>query len=140
MNIALDTNIIVYSLAGMAQTAEAAARALEDAANSGGILVISAPVYAELLAIPQSSKAELDAFITESRIRVDWDISQSCWTAAGLAFAAYCRRRRRIKIDGPRRLLADFIIGAHSLDVGHLLTADPSFYRTNFPELHVLAL
>jgi hypothetical protein len=33
-----------------------------------------------------------------------------------------------------------FVIGAHSIAVGHLLTADPSFYRTNFPELSVLAL
>jgi predicted nucleic acid-binding protein len=138
MNIALDTNIIVYSLAGVAQTAEAASQALEHAANRGGILVISAPVYAELLAIPQSTKADLDSFISESRIRIDWDISPSSWATAGLAFAAYARRRKRQKLDAPRRILADFIIGAHSLTVGHLLTADPSFYRTNFPDLNVL--
>jgi len=140
MNIALDTNIIVYSLAGVPQTAEAASRALENAANRGGILVLSAPVYAELLAIPESSKADLDAFIAESGIRVDWEISPSSWTVAGLAFAAYARRRKRAKIDAPRRILADFVIGAHALVVGHLLTTDPSFYRTNFPELGVLAL
>src|ERR1035438_9109341 len=136
MNIALDTNIIVYSLAGVAQTAEAASRALEAAANRGGVLVISAPVYAELLAIPQSTKADLDLFLVESRIRIDWDISPNSWGAAGLAFAAYARRRKRQKVDAPRRILADFIIGAHSLTIGHLLTADPSFYRTNFPELN----
>ena len=62
MNIALDTNIIVYSLVGAAQTAEAASRALEEAANRGGILVISAPVYAELLAIPESTKGDLDGY------------------------------------------------------------------------------
>jgi len=140
MNIALDTNIIVYALAGTARTAEAAAQALESAAVRGGVLVLSAPVYAELLAIPHSSKADLDAFITETKIRVDWDLSRSCWTAAGLAFAAYAGRRKRQKIGPPRRILADFLIGAHSLEVGNLLTADPSFYRTNFPELNVLAL
>jgi predicted nucleic acid-binding protein len=139
MNIALDTNIIVYSLVGAAQTAEAASRALEEAANRGGILVISAPVYAELLAIPESTKGDLDGYIAETGIRVDWEISPSSWTVAGLAFAAYARRRKRSKIEAPRRILADFIIGAHSLVVGHLLTADPSFYRTNFPELDVLA-
>jgi predicted nucleic acid-binding protein len=140
MNVALDTNIIVYSLVGVAQTAKATSRALEDAASQGGVLVISAPVYAELLAIPDCEKGDLDAFIAEAKIRIDWSISQECWTAAGFAFAFYARRRRRQKAEGPRRILADFVIGAHSIDVGHLLTADPSFYRTNFPELSVLAL
>jgi predicted nucleic acid-binding protein len=140
MNIALDTNSIVYALAGIAQTAEAAAQALEDAAGRGGVLVLCAPVYAELLAIPRASKTDIDAFIAETKIRVDWDLSQSCWTAAGLAFAAHARRRKRQKIGPPRRILADFLIGAHALQIGHLLTADPSFYRTNFSELNVLAL
>jgi predicted nucleic acid-binding protein len=126
MNIALDTNIIVYSLAGVPQTAEAASWALEDAANRAGLLAISAPVYAELLAIPESSKAGLDTFIAESGIRVDWEISPSSWTVARLVFAAYARRRKRAKIDAPRRILADFVIGAHALVVGHLLTADRS--------------
>lgn len=140
MNIALDTNIIVYALAGIARTAQAAAQALEDAAFRGGVLVLSAPVYAELLAIPHSTQVDLDAFISETKMRVDWDLSQSCWTVAGLAFAAYARRRKRQKTGPPRRILADFLIGAHSLEVGNLLTADPSFYRTNFPELNVLTL
>ena len=94
MNIALDTNILAYALAGIAQTEEAATQALEDAAGRGGVLVLSAPVYAELLAIPLSSKVDLDAFIAETKIRVDWDLSRSCWTAAGLAFAAHPRRRK----------------------------------------------
>jgi predicted nucleic acid-binding protein len=140
MNVALDTNIIVYTLAGAAETADAASRALEDASIRGGVLVISAPVYAELLALPDSSKSDLDAFIAEAKIRVDWSISERSWIAAGHAFAAYARRRRRHKLDGPRRIFADFIIGAHSVEVGSLLTADPTFYRTNFPELRVLAL
>jgi predicted nucleic acid-binding protein len=56
MNIALDTNIIVYALAGDAQTASAASNALEHAASQGGAIIVSAPVYAELLAIPNWNK------------------------------------------------------------------------------------
>ena len=132
MNTALDTNVIMYALAGTAQTASSASQALEAAASQGGVIVMSAPVYAELLAIPDAKKDDLDEFIAEAKIRVDWNLSQSCWTAAGTAFAAYARRRKRHGLDGPRRILADF--------VGSLLTADAAFYRTNFPDLRVLSV
>ena len=135
MNIAIDTNIIVYVLIGVARTAESASRASEADASQGGALVIAAPVYAELLAVPGSGQNDLDAFIAETKIRVDWTISHDCWTAAGVAFASYARRRTRQKAGAPRRTLADFIIGAHAVDVGSLLTADSSFFRTNFPDL-----
>jgi predicted nucleic acid-binding protein len=140
MNIAIDTNIIVYSLSGVERTAAAAAGALEDAANKGGALVVSAPVYAELLAMPGSSRTVLDAFFAEARVRVDWEIDEASWISAGDAFAAYARRRKRQRIALPRRILADFVIGAHSLSVGALLTADAAFFRTSFPDLRVLSL
>jgi hypothetical protein len=37
----------------------------------------------------------------------------------------------------PRRLVADFIVGSHALEVGALITGDAEFFRRNFPELHV---
>jgi predicted nucleic acid-binding protein len=132
--------VIVYALTGANDEASAASEALEDAASQRGTIVVSAPVYAELLAMPHATRETIDAFIAEARIRVDWEISNECWTAAGIAYAAYARRRRRQKLDSPRRILADFIIGAHSLTVGSILTADSSFYRTNFPGLRVLSL
>ncbi len=140
MNLALDTNVIVYALAGTEQTARASSQALEDAASRGGALVVAAPVYAELLGIPHSKKEDLDAFIADAKSLVDWHISKSCWIGAGIAFAAYARRRNRQKVSSPRRILADFIIGAHAAEVGGVLTADAAFYRTNFPELHVIEL
>jgi predicted nucleic acid-binding protein len=91
MNLALDTNIVVYALTGNEETANASAQALESAASRGGAIVVAAPVYAELLAIPNSKKEDLDAFIADAKILVDWHISESCWIAAGIAFAAYAR-------------------------------------------------
>jgi len=140
MNIAVDTNVIVYSLSGVQRTANAASEALEDAASRGGTLVVCAPVYAELLAMPGSSRNVLDTFFAEAKVRVDWSIAEASWISAGEAFAAYARRRKRQKIEFPRRILADFVIGAHSLTVGALLTADAAFFRTSFPDLRVLSL
>ena len=48
-------------------------------------------------------------------------------------------RRRKRRDAGPRRILADFLIGAHALEGGHsLLTLDDHLYRTASPHLIVL--
>ncbi len=105
-----------------------------------GILILSGAVYAELLALAKWSNIDLDAFVLETRLRVDWNLPQEIWTEAGLAFGRYARRRLRQKSGAPRKILADFIIGAHARAVGGLLTADMTFYRTNFPELVIVEL
>jgi hypothetical protein len=89
-------------LAGIEQTAVKASRALEEAAQDGVHFVLVAPVYAELLAIPAMNSNQLDAFLEEAKIRVDWLISRDCWTAAGLAFAAGNERGMRIRRPRPR--------------------------------------
>lgn len=44
-------------------------------------------------------------------------------------------------IVAPRRILADFLIGAHALHSGYrLLTLDDRFYRTAFPRLSLLTI
>ncbi|MCL5258254.1 MAG: hypothetical protein M1314_00655 [Firmicutes bacterium] len=41
--------------------------------------------------------------------------------------------------DGaPRRIIADFVIGAHASRVGTLVTSDAAFYRRAFPSLRVI--
>jgi predicted nucleic acid-binding protein len=58
------------------------------------------------------------------------------WHAAGAAFAAYAARRRRSKGGEPKRLLVDFIVGAHAvLKADRLLTLDPARYSLAFPKL-----
>jgi predicted nucleic acid-binding protein len=62
------------------------------------------------------------------------------WESAALAFRAYAERRRTQAGDpGPRRILADFITGAHALHrASSLLTFDQRIYRAAFPTLNVV--
>lgn len=136
---AVDTNVLVGLLSGTEDEAEVAQRALAEAAAEGPLILCPA-VYAELMAMPGLSEEDLDAFVEETDLSVDWPLEPELWRAAGRAYAAYALRRRKQKGDkGPRRILADFLIGAHAdLTAGKLLTLDPKLYRSNFAELQVL--
>ncbi len=75
-------------------------------------------------------------FLEETRIGVDWELSQRVWRLAGRAFQDYAERRQRQRDRGTRRILADFIIGAHTFTNGFcLLTLDERLYRAAFPNL-----
>ena len=54
------------------------------------------------------------------------------------AFKGYVERRRKARDPGARRILADFLIGAHAAVNGYrLLTLDDRVYRAAFPKLVV---
>ena len=54
-------------------------------------------------------------------------------------YAAYAQRRRRSKDASPKRLLVDFIVGAHAtLKADRLLTLDADRYKLAFPKLLTL--
>ncbi len=136
----IDTNIIVGVLEGDDATAEHLATVIDRLADHGS-LFITPVVYAELLAAPSRSPAIIDAFLQETPVRVDWELDEAVWRAAGLAYRAY-GQQRRTEADGlaPRRILADFIIGAHALHRrATLLTWDDSVYRTYFSSLTIVA-
>jgi hypothetical protein len=72
-------------------------------------------------------------------VLIDLRIEERVWTEAGHRFAKYAARRRRATGEGPRRLVADFAIGAHALlQADRLLTLDPKVYEREFPELRLL--
>jgi predicted nucleic acid-binding protein len=137
---AADTNIFVALWDKDHDLGYAAQAALEKASNQGG-LVVAAPVFSELLAFPGRDKEMLESFFSEVRISIDWNIDKAIWLAAGRAFRAYATRRRRGRDSGPRRLLTDFVIGAHAEQRGYpLLTLDDRIYRAAFPSLEIVGV
>jgi predicted nucleic acid-binding protein len=134
---AIDTNVIV-GLWDADETMRRAARNALDAALGRGALVISGVVYAELIAAPGRTEAFVDQFCEHAGIRVEWELKERIWRTAGMAFQGYAARRKKHRGVEPRRLLADFLIGAHASVNGYrLLTADSGVYRASFPRLMI---
>jgi hypothetical protein len=135
MTTTVDTNVVV-ALWDKDRGISLAAQSALDNALSRGALVLSAPVLAELMAAPGRSETFIDAFLRDTGLTVDWNLDEATWRAAGRAFQKYAARRRAQLPQGPRRLLADFLIGAHAVVRGHrLLTLDDRLYRAAFPRL-----
>ncbi|MGH9572317.1 MAG: type II toxin-antitoxin system VapC family toxin [Candidatus Acidiferrales bacterium] len=136
MRTALDTNVL-SALWSNELIAAKVAVALGNARQDGS-LIVSAPVYAESLAHPTFPASSIDAFLSETGISVDFDITREAWLQAGRRYSKYASRRRRTAQES-KRLLADFIIGAHALvQADRFMTLDPGRYKLNFPELKLL--
>ena len=140
MVTALDTNILVALLEGEKSSEIIVKRALQDASKIGR-LVICGAVFAELMASPRRTEAFLSDFCSDTGVSVDWSEGEQVWRSAGRAYARYAVNRRRQKSGVPRRILTDFVIGAHALVNRHsLLTADTRIYRTAFPKLKLVSI
>ncbi len=140
MKTAIDTNVFV-ALWDKEHALNSAARTALDRAFQRGTLVISAVVFAELIAAPGRSEAFLDSFFDETGIFVDWSLEEAIWRAAGRGFQGYAARRRTQGESGPRRILADFLVGAHAVRRGcSLLTLDDRLYHAAFPQLSVIEI
>jgi predicted nucleic acid-binding protein len=131
----LDTNVLA-ALWDADDVFNTHAKGLLILAREAGELVVSAPVFAELLADPGREELFLDTFFREADIAVEWQFSEAIIRTAGRAFQSYVQRRRASGAGHPRRILADFLIGAHALVNGYtLLTLDQRHYRKAFPKL-----
>jgi predicted nucleic acid-binding protein len=134
----VDTNVIAALWESRDAVNRAARTALDDALDRGG-LIVPAPVFAELLAFPRRTEAFLNTFFRDTGIAIDWHVSEGVWRAAGRAFGAYASRRRQGR-SVPRRILADFLIGAYAEQNGYtLLTLDRGIYRPAFPKLKLVS-
>ncbi len=139
MTTAIDTNVFV-TLWDEGEGQDSFARSALEAALKRGNLVVPAPVYTELLGLPSRAEKFLDHFFQEAGILVDWELNETIWRLAGRAFQSYAARRRRHHDPGPRRIMADFLIGAHALRHGFsLLTFDDRIYRAAFPQLVIVS-
>jgi len=140
MTTAIDSNVIV-ALWNEDETQNLTAKKALGESQLQGRLVICGAVYAELIATPARTEAFVDRFCEETGIAVEWELGERVWRAAGAAFQSYAGRRRKQKDAEPRRILADFLIGAHALVNGYkLLTLDGRTYQAAFPRLGIMTL
>jgi predicted nucleic acid-binding protein len=134
---AIDSNVL--SALWSKEPAHTGMKELLFRASQLGGLLICAPVYAELLAYPGASKSFVDGFLDDTHITVDFELSKDIWIVAGKTFAAYAERRRKAKAGQPKRLLVDFVVGAHAQAVAErLLTLDAERYRSAFSKLRLV--
>jgi predicted nucleic acid-binding protein len=131
---AIDSNVLI-GLWNPNDSLNSEAQQALDAATDRGQLVIAAPVFVELRAMPGRDEATIDAFLERTGVAVDWKIDERIWREAARANNEYvARRRKNFKL--PRRIAADFVIGAHAAVRGYsLLTFDRRTFRSAFPNL-----
>ena len=140
MITAVDTNVIIALWDSDPVLSSASQEALDRALSQGG-LVVCAPVFAELLAAPGRTEAFLNVFFAETGIGIEWNLAEEIWRAAGRSFQKYAARRKKQGDSGPRRILADFLIGAHASEQGYrLLTLDERLYRAAFPGIAIAGI
>jgi predicted nucleic acid-binding protein len=137
MRTALDTNIL--SLFWSREPAGSAISAQLSMAHAEGALVVSAPVFVELSAIPTGNAQRIITLLDEMNVAVDFDLGGEVWRLAAASFAAYAVRRRRSGGGSPKRLPADFVIAAHAmLKADRLMTRDANRYDLDFPKLRLI--
>lgn len=130
MKIALDSSVILDVLTDDPQWAGGSERALKKAYEEGQLL-IGECVLAEIT--PALSEADLERFLKDWKIQF---LPSTCESArlAGEMFRKYLQRRFE-----PRRVLPDFLIGAHAWVYGkRLLARDRGYYRDYFDGLTLI--
>lgn len=137
MRIALDTNILSAVLSGE-PTAGAVLGRLTQARQAGDVLVICAIVYVELLAHPNMTRELRDDFLSETEIVVELDLSRAVWELASDHYWQYIQRRRQNRAAPPRRVPADFIVGAHATTRADALFTLDAGLGVNYPKLRLI--
>jgi len=137
MRTAVDTNILSLFWSGGPLAAPAETQLSK--ARADGALVVSAPVFVELSAIPTGNARRIEQLLGEMSIGIDFDLEENVWKLAAESFAAYALRRRRSGGGSPKRMLADFVIAAHALLMAdRLMTRDTNRYAMDFPNLRLI--
>ncbi len=128
---AVDTNVILDVLKGDQRFGSLSVAALRRA-SAEGRLIASAAVWAEVCAAYDDS-SEASGILDRMGVDLvpdDHDVAM----AVGAAWRAY-RRAGGTR----RRVLADFLIGAHaSVKADRFVTRDRGFYRSHFSGLSIL--
>ncbi len=131
MITAVDTNILLDILGAGEPFGPPSMSAMRRCIAEGAVVACDV-VWAETVAW-FSSLAAFEEAMTQMRVRFE-PVVPAAAAAAGTAWREYRAT------GGPRRrLVADFIVGAHAMVVAdRLLTRDRGFFRRYFTELRVL--
>lgn len=127
MLTAVDSSVLLDVLAGAAEPAAAAERALRQAVREGGLIVCET-VIAEIT--PALGKQSTLEFLDDLGARF---VASSVESAllAGEIFSRHLKRTGK-----PRRVVPDFLIGAHAtLHANRLLARDRGYLRDYFTGL-----
>ena len=131
MRTAVDSSVILDVVVGDRRHGERSEVALRKAAGEG-VLVIGECVLAEIR--PAFRPGQIEEFLVDWNLRFEPSTRESS-LLAGEMLRRYLDRRRA----GPRRVVADFLIGAHALSTcERLLARDRGYFRDYFARLIVI--
>ncbi|WP_420595182.1 type II toxin-antitoxin system VapC family toxin [Deinococcus sp.] len=134
MRLSVDTNIIAGFWAGTPE-GQQDIQTLRLAQQNGDTLLICGIVYTELCAAPGMTRANVDAFLGAAQITLDTLMPALTWHAAADANHLHQQRRRQSRQTTQKRVMADFLIGAHALHrADALITRNPGDF-SDFPAL-----
>ncbi len=137
MRTALDTNILSAILTGE-PVAQAVTIRLHSFSEIGP-LIASPVVFAELSAAPGMTRERTVGLLAELGITLEWELGEAVWALAAERYGWYAARRRKAGGGESKRLLADFLVGAHALaTASQLYTLDKRRYQPDFPELRLV--
>jgi len=137
MRSAVDTNVL-SAIWDQEPNASSLTTLLGEARNAGSV-VLCGVVYAETLAHPRATEAFVRQFLMDTGITVDFNLEEQVWLEAGRGYGRYAKRRRSLAKEQPKRMLADFLIGAHAmLTADRLITLDRGRYERDFPALTLI--
>ncbi len=138
MITAIDTNVLIALWDSQDALNKRAGNALGKALAAGK-LVISGVVFAELLGAPGRTEPMIESFLDNTGVSIDWTIDESIWRSAANGYQSYSRRRKKQKQKEPKRLVTDFLIGAHAFERNfRLLTFDNRIFKAAFPRLKII--
>lgn len=130
MLTAVDSSVLLDVIIASPLHAEASEQALRTASSEGGLLICEC-VLAEIR--PAFSGSNIHEFLADWQLRFLPSSLESA-LLAGEIFAGYLQRGGKAK-----RVIADFLIGAHAkIHASRLLARDRGYLRDYFTKLKIL--